>query len=99
MAERMWPEPTSPAIRIFAATVMGILSTAVLSVASVAAARLVASRTSSGLFGICGPYGDDWSINLQLFLFAVAFIGSPVLGICSTILVLKRNAMKNISRA
>jgi hypothetical protein len=37
--------------------------------------------TNSGLFGICGPYGDDWSISLQLGLVTVGLVGSPILGI------------------
>jgi hypothetical protein len=37
--------------------------------------------TKSGLFGICGPYGDDWSIWLQLGLLALGLVGSPILAI------------------
>jgi hypothetical protein len=37
--------------------------------------------TKSGLFGICGPYGDNWSIWLQLALLALGLVGSPILAI------------------
>ncbi len=37
--------------------------------------------TKSGLFGICGPYGDDWSIWLQLGLIVIGLVGSPILAI------------------
>jgi hypothetical protein len=47
--------------------------------AGIAAALLLAERTNSGLFGICGPYGDTWSIYAQLVLIGLAFIASPVL--------------------
>jgi hypothetical protein len=41
----------------------------------------LAEVTKSGLFGICGPYGDDWSIWLQLGLIALGLVGSPILAI------------------
>jgi hypothetical protein len=37
--------------------------------------------TKSGLFGICGPYGDDWSIWLQVALLIIGLVGSPLLAV------------------
>jgi hypothetical protein len=59
--------------------------------AGIAAALILSERTNSGLFGICGPYGDTWSVYTQLVLIGVAFLGSPVLAI-STFLHLRKRA-------
>ncbi|MEA2325269.1 MAG: hypothetical protein QOE68_228 [Thermoanaerobaculia bacterium] len=37
--------------------------------------------TKSGLFGICGPYGDDWSIWLQVGLLIIGLVGSPLVAV------------------
>ena len=49
--------------------------------------------TKSGLFGICGPYGDDWSIWLQLGLLALGLVGSPILAIVCGRRIHRRLAM------
>ena len=37
--------------------------------------------TKSGLFGICGPYGDEWSVWLQLGLIGLGLVGAPIIAI------------------
>jgi hypothetical protein len=56
----------------------------------IAAALILAERTNSGLFGICGQYGDTWSIYTQLALVGLAFIGSPVLAMFTFLHLRKR---------
>jgi len=49
--------------------------------------------TKSGLFGICGPYGDDWSIWLQLGLIVIGLVGSPIIAVVSGRRIHRRFAM------
>jgi hypothetical protein len=56
----------------------------------IAAALILAERTNSGLFGVCGPYGDTWSIYAQLALLGLAFIGSPILAMFAFLYLRKR---------
>lgn len=60
---------------------VSLLSVAILSTSAVLLAAELAKRTNSGLFGICGPYGDDWSITAQLVLFGIAFLAAPFVGL------------------
>ena len=62
------------------AILLGGIVAALLFVASIVAKDHLAVATHSGLFGICGPYGDGWSIDLQLLLIAIALFGAPFAG-------------------
>ena len=57
-------------------------SAALLSFAGLMATAVALSEiTGSGLFGICGPYGDAWSIDVQMVTIAVAVFACPMFGV------------------
>ena len=58
--------------------------------AGVAATLVLSEATHSGLFGICGPYGETWSVSVQLAFLGAAFLGSPVLATITFMLRRKR---------
>lgn len=54
--------------------------------------------TKSGLFGICGPYGDEWSLWLQFGLLVIGLIGSPILAMVCGRRIHRRFAMGMVIR-
>ena len=73
--------------------VAGIVIALAVVTGSFWALEKLAEVTKSGLFGICGPYGDDWSIWLQLGLIALGLVGSPILAIACGRRIHRRLAM------
>jgi len=69
------------ALSTTASKVSGVVITIVIAAASFWSLGKLSEVTQSGLFGICGPYGDDWSRWLQLGLVAIGVVGSPILGV------------------
>jgi hypothetical protein len=61
-------------------------------IVAIAAMMRLADVTNSGLFGICGPYGDDWSIYVQIVLLIVALLGSPIIGVSTGHYIYRRKA-------
>jgi hypothetical protein len=64
-----------------ASLVGGALVAVITITLALGAVVCLSAVTNSGLFGICGPYGDDGSIGAQIFLLAAGLIASPVLGV------------------
>ena len=58
----------------------GLLVCAFTFTVSVFAAQLLSNATNTGFFGICGPYGDGWSLGVQALLLGGGIFGSPVAG-------------------
>ncbi|MEA2338049.1 MAG: hypothetical protein QOE82_2056 [Thermoanaerobaculia bacterium] len=69
------------ALATTASSVAGVVITIAIATAAFWSFGKVSEVTNSGLFGICGPYGDEWSIWLQLTLLVVGLVGSPILGV------------------
>jgi len=73
--------------------VIGIVTALITSTAAFCSVGKLAEVTKSGLFGICGPYGDDWSIWLQLGLVVVGLVGAPIFALASGRRIHRRLAM------
>lgn len=73
--------------------IIGIATALMTSTAAFWSLGKLAEVTKSGLFGVCGPYGDDWSIWLQLGLIVFGLVGAPILALVSGRRIHRRLAM------
>ena len=64
--------------------------------AGIAVAVTLSAITNSGLFGICGPYGEGWSISAQLALIGAAVLGYPFFAVF-TFLRLRKQADTSVA--
>lgn len=76
----LYPSLMRPVAAGAVSGLVGLLSAVLVSAGALVTAEALCHATGSGVFGICGPYGDGWSINLQLALYACAVFGSPIVG-------------------
>jgi hypothetical protein len=70
-------------LTVVISAIIGIGTALVTTTAAFWSLGKLSDATKSGLFGICGPYGDDWSIWLQLGLIVIGLVGSPIVAIVS----------------
>ena len=68
------------------AIVVGALTLLAVSAVSIWSGFAVSARTNSGLFGICGPYGNEPWITVV----ALLILGSPLVGAVAAIAVARR---------
>ena len=80
-------------LAVITSAIVGIGIALVATTAAFWSAGKLSDVTKSGLFGICGPYGDDWSIWLQLGLVVIGLIGSPIVAVVSGRRIHRRFAM------
>jgi hypothetical protein len=73
--------------------VIGIALALITSTAAFWSLGKLADVTKSGLFGICGPYGDDWSLWLQLGLVVLGLVGAPIIALVTGRRLHRRLAM------
>ena len=80
-------------LALVVSAVLGIVTALATTSAAFWSIGKLADVTKSGLFGICGPYGDDWSIWLQLGLIVIGLVGSPILAVVFGRVIHRRFAM------